>query len=1190
MKRFLLILATISIYSTFIKAQDSGTLDLTFNAHQTGKGNGPNGIVTESLFQPDGKIVIVGGFSEINAVSRLGLARLNQDGTLDNSFKSEVGGIQINYANVNTIALQSDGKILVGGNSIIINNIQFKFVRINPDGTLDSTFILGNQTNINTINKIALHPDGKIVIGGSFTSIQGITRNGIARLNSNGNIDSSFNPGTGGSPSGNISSLAIQADGKIVAAGSFSSFNGQPKSRLVRLNYNGSVDTNFTYSGTFFGGTISQLGIQSDGKILFSRTATALTRINPSGSVDTDFIPQTGTSGEISTFAIQPDGKILLGGRITSYNGIPTGRLIRVFNNGTLDEEFSHDHDFDTNPSKGNVSNISLSNEGKILVSGTLYFDNDVVRSNLSQLEPNGSLDPDFIPGNIGPNGSIDAVEILEDGKILVIGGFSTYDGIKRERLARLLQDGTLDLEFKAEIDNDPWIRDMAVLKDGSILIAGSISTELYNQEPYLIRLYPDGKRDYTFKLELGIEGDYFGISDITLQSDGKIFVSGYNEDIGPLTFLIRLNNDGSLDPTFSLRNIQGADDVRQGVNEVLIQPDGKILIFGGFTRYEGVFVGGLARLFPDGTFDSSFDPGTGVYGSDDTDYNGITKALLQDDGKILIYGLNSFNGIEKPNRVVRINSDGSLDSSFNPALRVNALGVIEPNGKILVYSNENNTNFLRKLNNNGSIDTRFEPVKVSFVQSSYFNFNNIYLQKDGKILISGIFKSINNISRINLARILNDPDGCEIDIRVKSEIVLQLDQDGKGRLTTEMVDDGSCSNCGSVKLELDKCDFSCDDLGEQTVGFKVTDKKGNTESMEVKVTVVDDLLPTLDENINQQSFVWLIQSGSSFTLPDFRSIIGADDNCSFEVKQSPLPGTKFTTPQNTNIEFEVKDCSGNTQTARLNFTLLVLNLNLSSPNDRITNGEISGHLKVAWNTPFNKIVNGMLRFEEGSNMEMINKIEWKSEKYKPLTPGLHFITANIKNSLFENMDLNLEIPVSVDIKPLAENIVISKNILSRNLQSGEIIGILNTVDPADNIHEYTVSENPDFYIEKNVLVWKGNGIPDLKMKVTVHSRDRAGQTISREITLEREYSEANSVFVFPNPAVSEVNIEVRLAESSEITIRIIDPNGRLVFEEKETQHGPFMRQFLLDGLSPGLYLITVQDDFQVITKRLVKR
>jgi uncharacterized delta-60 repeat protein len=227
---FGLLLATGLTTSTFAQP---GANDPTFNTIDVGSpgdGAGFNDFVLTTVVQPDGKILAGGGFTMYNSVSNSSrIARLNSDGSIDPSFT--IGTGFNNY--VYTIALQSDGKIVVGGSFTSFNGTGVnRIARLNTDGSLDLTFFPGTGFNSDVATTV-VQPDGKIIVGGAFTSFNGAGINRIARLNTDGSLDAAFNPGTGFNA--NVRSINIQSDGKIIAAGEFTSYNGIIRTRIARI-------------------------------------------------------------------------------------------------------------------------------------------------------------------------------------------------------------------------------------------------------------------------------------------------------------------------------------------------------------------------------------------------------------------------------------------------------------------------------------------------------------------------------------------------------------------------------------------------------------------------------------------------------------------------------------------------------------------------------------------------------------------------------------------------------------------------------------------------------------------------------------------------------------------------------------------------------------------------------------------
>ena len=230
-------------------------------------------------------------------------------------------------------------------------------MRLNADGTRDTAFTTNTGTAFNsaigavsssgsTPHAISIQADGKILAAGLFTTFNGTTVNRIARLNSNGTLDTAFTTNTGTASNGITSSVVVQADGKIIITGStFLTWNGTTVNRIVRLNSDGTRDTAFTTNtGTGFNSSPRDILIQSDGKILAAglfttfngTTAIRIIRLNSDGTIDTAFTTNTGTgvgslTGVIvNSIILQPDRKIIIGGRFTTFNSLTANNIARI--------------------------------------------------------------------------------------------------------------------------------------------------------------------------------------------------------------------------------------------------------------------------------------------------------------------------------------------------------------------------------------------------------------------------------------------------------------------------------------------------------------------------------------------------------------------------------------------------------------------------------------------------------------------------------------------------------------------------------------------------------------------------------------------------------------------------------------------------------------------------------------------
>src|SRR5687768_5373241 len=272
------------------RLNSDGSLDSSFNGGVVMT----DGDVLAVTLQPDGKIVAGGRFRNVNGTVRGGIARINSDGSVDPTFLGSTSGAD---GRVAAIALQADGRFLVGGNFTNFNgSVRSHITRLNADGTLDNTFAASLVLLVpegDGVNAIAMQPDGKVLIGGAFTTINGTSRNYLARLNSNGSLDASFLNGLAG-PSSVVKAIVLQPDAKVLIGGDFTGVNGVSRNRLARLNPNGSTDTGFANGLSFaFQSGVSALALQADGKVLagggFYGPPDFLVRMNPNGTVDSTF-------------------------------------------------------------------------------------------------------------------------------------------------------------------------------------------------------------------------------------------------------------------------------------------------------------------------------------------------------------------------------------------------------------------------------------------------------------------------------------------------------------------------------------------------------------------------------------------------------------------------------------------------------------------------------------------------------------------------------------------------------------------------------------------------------------------------------------------------------------------------------------------------------------------------------------
>ena len=511
-----------------------------------------NEAVLAIAVQADGKILAGGAFafgpSPIGGQPREYLARLDPITGQADSFNPSASGV------VNAIVVQPDGRILVGGSFTSMGGEPRNFIgRLNPATGLADSF--NPNANNAVVNAIAVQPDGKILAGGDFTTltpnggVDAVPRNRIARLEIDGRLDRTLNLSILGS---GVSATAVQPDGKILIGGRFTSVLGTPRNLIARLNTDGTLDTAFDPNAAGPAPLVQIIALQADGKILIGGqfetlapnggavvTRNNMARLNPDGTLDNAFNPNA--NGSVYAIVVQADGKILAGGQFNGANSIGGKMRNRV---ARLDATTGLADSFDPN-AKGFVGSIAVQADGKILVGGQFFGANSIggqTRNYLARLDATTGLADSFNPN---ANSAVTLIAIQVDGQILVGGAFNganSIGGQSRNRIARL--DATSGLADSFDPDAKSPIGSIAVQADGKILVGGefhganSIGGQTCN---YLARLDPTtGLADSVAPSANGF------VNSIAVLADGKVLVGGQFTEIGGQTrnLFARLTND----------------------------------------------------------------------------------------------------------------------------------------------------------------------------------------------------------------------------------------------------------------------------------------------------------------------------------------------------------------------------------------------------------------------------------------------------------------------------------------------------------------------------------------------------------------------------------------------------------------------------------------------------------------------
>ncbi|WP_316634968.1 T9SS sorting signal type C domain-containing protein [uncultured Flavobacterium sp.] len=735
-----------STFSLELYAQQ-GKVDITFNTFDDGiNGDGFDNTVRTLSMQSDENLIVGGDYSGLNGIPVSYLTRLKPDGTIDESFSTGKGFNGKVYAS----HIQPDGKIIIGGSFTSYNGISSGgLIRLNADGTYDETFFTSIGSVKDIVYNICLQSDGKIIIVGNFSKYNNVTVNRIARLLPNGALDPAFITGVGSSV--NITNARVLSNGKILISGNFSSFNGVASNRIVRLNSDGSIDTTFNI-GTGFNDDVNAMAVQADGKVILGGSftiynevnANRIIRINENGSIDNSFLSGSGISaGTVQIIKLDFLGQIMVGGSFTGfYNGDHINRVLLLNSDGTLKT------DFDMGSGPGNASVLALNNdsEGSWHIGGTFLTFDGLNQGKLAKVTADGEHDSSYLAAGVGFDSSVLKILPLENNKTMVFGSFTKFNGVPTFRITRLLDNGFSDPTFNSgKSGANNLIKSGVLQSDGKIVFGGNFTKYNDINCNRIVRILADGTIDASFNIGTGFNGQ---VSAIAIQSDEKIIVAGnfitYNgsKDIGRI---IRLLPDGSRDTSFNVG--LGANVT---IEAILIQPDGKILVAGRFNSFNDNTFARLVRLNSNGSIDYGFNIGRGFD-------NYVYAIALQSDEKIIVGGsFVNYNGISQK-RILRLNPDGSLDATFESGTGFSKGDVrsilVQPDDRILVggafsgtYKNSVSSRLIRLLKT-GSYDASFyAPLNNSLSSMSFTS--------DYRVLIGGNFNSVSGISKHRIARL----------------------------------------------------------------------------------------------------------------------------------------------------------------------------------------------------------------------------------------------------------------------------------------------------------------------------------------------------------------------------------------------------------------------------------------------------
>ena len=810
---------------------------------------------SRAVLLPDGKYVMFFSLDTLADRSTGAIMRFNSDGTFDTTFS-----FSHDYSGVSAVAPTANGKLIIAASKTVYgvaNSPQHKIndiLRLNSDGSIDSTFAPARSTDGGEVRIITVNADGTIFVGGRFTAFNGQPNYGVVRLLPNGSLDPALAPVTM-TCSANVSdgncgvwaAPVVDGDGKIIIAGDFVTVDGVNAPCVARLNSDGTLDTGFNASGFVPAGfgvqprPIRGIVIQSDGKIVIGGrfrvgasfasnptgnafTRLPLVRLDTHGSADQSygyfgFLPPDGLI-QVRNLLIQPDDKIIAIGRSIWRFNSTDGSLDSTFHNPALLIQ----QQFDTDQGSAEAFNIAVTADGGLFIGGIFTEVDDLggpsngERWGAVKLHADGTLDTSFTTSH-KEGSKIEPGDFARqtDASTLIGFNFLGYDTLHPaipHNLGRLLSNGTLDNTFdplSALNPSGPLTANFMALgfiglSDGGLLITG-----LHGASANYGHLLANGSEDPNYHADPTVR-----FATAYPRSDGKLVVGGFYPNLGigianpgaenaaNGTQVQLINPDGSLDTSFHLDPSIVAATQARDVNDYLLSirlgssvftllAGDKILF--GYLSNDGTYH--LIRLNADGSIDPSFaevtfpvsvsfgqqtfvdpkHPELGfrtitTYQADDTP---VKQAKTVLDGKVVLMGSFANYGNTPAHGLLRINPDGSPDPTFNIGngaqwTQTQETATLHPSidnlevgldDKLLLTGtfeafNGTAAPGIISLNPDGTFDTSF----VAPVKRQKLDYQPAYLarQNDGSFLLSGPYSPANNNNSPSFLRLVLPP------------------------------------------------------------------------------------------------------------------------------------------------------------------------------------------------------------------------------------------------------------------------------------------------------------------------------------------------------------------------------------------------------------------------------------------------
>lgn len=777
----------------------SAVCDLTFNPDDIGFGAGSgffepwgpsNGRGLCMVVQTDDKVLVGGDWGPSDAWLNKKLVRLNANGRIDQTF---ITGSGFNDA-VHCIQLVAGGKIMVGGAFTTFNGMPCnRICRLNADGTLDPTFVaaLGCDAIVRDIQPVT---GNKYVIGGDFTSAGGAGRNRLARLNFDGINDATFNV-AGSGVVGQVRTLALQTDGRVLVGGAIASYNGVARSNLFRILTNGAIDATYlATAGSGANGTVNDIEIAGTGHVVVGEfdqvngvASDGLCKLSSGGVIDPLF-------GGIAWWPyvkgvdalVMPDGSVAIVRSASSDGDDLFNSERRTVFACTAAGDFI-DHPIRVGIDEAVRRRLALPSgfAGYIYSpthlialtpSGGLIWLGEFTRAGIMRLNADMSFDPTFHCGygllyssvwrsslldESDPREYLPAIERGMNDELWLananLDGNGYFDGVMRRDANGYSIPGSESSDRTVVSD---WFYAISTNSDGEPAVSKGFTT--------YTKYTAEGANTHDDHTVVGLPKYWTGRNAMVWYPDGRLLVGGVERaERGDASFdiLSRYLTTNVPDPAFTVP-VGATQDER--VEAVALATSGRIYIAGTFSAINGTPRSRIARLLDNGTLDLTFDP---LGGFNDT----VRDILEMPDGTLVCTGdFTTYRGVSAPG-ICRLNPDATLDATFDVSTGLNGEGwklLRRDDGLIFVSGRFSQYNGVARgslvaINNDGSVNTAFD-TGVGF-RDNFGNVavvNDFVIQSSGQVVVVGEFTQYQGIGRNRIARI-GEPGVARVALRM---------------------------------------------------------------------------------------------------------------------------------------------------------------------------------------------------------------------------------------------------------------------------------------------------------------------------------------------------------------------------------------------------------------------------------------